>query len=197
MACGTPVITSNTSSLPEVVGDAGIMVDPLDVKALADAIERVVTDDALRSDLRARGLERSKMFTWERAAEAHIEVYRSVAALYKVDSIHRVTAFRLRIGATTDHHPTITERRPGFTRLHPSGAHDSFPRDLNGANRCATLVSLLDVNSDIQLPPRIRIQTPKISPKSAAKLTAKLTAKARILSRMLYTLTESDMRTYA
>ena len=60
MACGTPVITSNTSSLPEVVGDAGIMVDPLDVKALADAIERVVTDDTLRSDLRARGIERPR-----------------------------------------------------------------------------------------------------------------------------------------
>lgn len=56
MACGTPVVTSNVSSLPEVVGDAALTVNPYDVGALAAAIERALTDTALRAELRARGL---------------------------------------------------------------------------------------------------------------------------------------------
>ena len=79
MACGTPVVTSNTSSLPEVVGEAGIMVDPHDVQSLADALERVLTDPALASTLRERGLERARRFTWERAARAHLDVYAELA----------------------------------------------------------------------------------------------------------------------
>ena len=79
MACGTPVVTSNTSSLPEVVGEAGIMVDPHDVQSLADALERVLTDPALASTLRERGLERARRFTWERAARAHLEIYAELA----------------------------------------------------------------------------------------------------------------------
>ncbi|MDI3488683.1 MAG: hypothetical protein PWR26_1400, partial [Methanosarcinales archaeon] len=78
MACGCPVITSNTSSLPEVVGDAGIMVDPHDVDALADAMERVLTDESLREDMRRRGLERARQFSWDEAARQTMEVYREV-----------------------------------------------------------------------------------------------------------------------
>ncbi len=55
MACGTPVVTSNVSSLPEVTGDAALLVDPYSAEAIADAMRRVLTDDALRSDLGARG----------------------------------------------------------------------------------------------------------------------------------------------
>lgn len=77
MACGTPVVTSNTSSLPEVVGDAGIMVDPRDVAGLTRAIERLITDWDLHSKLGAEGLERSKKFTWATTARAYIDVYRS------------------------------------------------------------------------------------------------------------------------
>jgi glycosyltransferase involved in cell wall biosynthesis len=79
MACGTPVVTSNNSSLPEVVGDAGLLVDPLDVEALASALDRLLTDPELSSRLIRRGIARSKTFTWERTARAHSCIYRDVA----------------------------------------------------------------------------------------------------------------------
>jgi glycosyltransferase involved in cell wall biosynthesis len=66
MACGTPVITSNTSSLPEVVGDAGLLVDPRDTTAIAEAIGRLFADDRLAKELRERSLARAPRFTWER-----------------------------------------------------------------------------------------------------------------------------------
>jgi len=69
MACGTPVVASSTSSLPEVVGDAAVLVDPYDVDAIASEIHRVVEDSTLREELRRKGLERAKGFTWERTAE--------------------------------------------------------------------------------------------------------------------------------
>lgn len=75
MACGTPVITSNTSSLPEVVGDAGIMVDPYDVDGLADAMHEVLADGGLRANMIKKGLERAKMFSWEQCAKETLEVY--------------------------------------------------------------------------------------------------------------------------
>ncbi len=78
MACSTPVVTSNTSSLPEVVGDAAVMVDPLDVEGLAEAMRQVLTDSDLREDLRAKGLERASQFTWERTARETVAVYRDV-----------------------------------------------------------------------------------------------------------------------
>ena len=70
MACGTPVLTSCTSSMPEVVGDAALLVDPLDARAIADAMTRLFTDDALVEDLRARGLARAKLFSWETTGRA-------------------------------------------------------------------------------------------------------------------------------
>ncbi|HIQ39262.1 MAG TPA: glycosyltransferase family 1 protein [Methanothermococcus okinawensis] len=78
MACGTPVITSNTSSLPEVVGDAGIMVDPYDVDGLSKAMYEVLTNDGLREELRKKGLERAKLFSWKKCAEEHLKVYEEV-----------------------------------------------------------------------------------------------------------------------
>lgn len=78
MACGTPVITSNVSSLPEVVGDAGIMVDPSDVKRLRDEIERVLDDSSLRASLGDRGMARAKQFTWEKCARQTLDVYKRV-----------------------------------------------------------------------------------------------------------------------
>ncbi len=80
MACGTPVVCSNAASLPEVVGDAAITVDPHDVEGLAEAIHRVLADAGLREELRAKGLERAKLFTWERAARETLAVYRRVLA---------------------------------------------------------------------------------------------------------------------
>lgn len=68
MACGTPVVTSNVTSLPEVAGDAAILVDPTDVIAISQAIELVVQDQALRNELSRRGLERVKAYSWENVA---------------------------------------------------------------------------------------------------------------------------------
>jgi glycosyltransferase involved in cell wall biosynthesis len=77
MQCGTPVITSNTSSLPEVVGDAGLLVDPYDVEALADAMLRLSSDPTLRQSLRAKGFARAAAFSWERTAACTIAAYRA------------------------------------------------------------------------------------------------------------------------
>ncbi len=78
MACGCPVVTSSTSSLPEVVGEAGIMVDPYDTDGLAQAIKQVLTDDKLRDDMVRKGLEQAKRFSWEEAARETLEVYDKV-----------------------------------------------------------------------------------------------------------------------
>ncbi len=78
MACGTPVITSNVSSLPEVVGDAGLLVDPHDAQALAQAIEQVLGDHALHERLRHAGLERAASFSWRACAEGTSAAYHRV-----------------------------------------------------------------------------------------------------------------------
>lgn len=68
LACGTPVLVSNVTSLPEVVGDAGLLVDPTDVPAIAHALGTIVNDAALRARLKQSGLERAKNFSWDRCA---------------------------------------------------------------------------------------------------------------------------------
>ncbi len=75
MACGTPVVTADTSSLPEVAGDAALMVSPFDVEALADAIWRLVDDSDLREGMVRRGYCRAARFTWETAAHSLLDVY--------------------------------------------------------------------------------------------------------------------------
>jgi glycosyltransferase involved in cell wall biosynthesis len=70
MACGAPVIVSRSSSLPEVVSDAGILVDPMDVKGLAQVIELIASDPDLRTAMKHRGIARAKEFSWNRAAES-------------------------------------------------------------------------------------------------------------------------------
>lgn len=77
MQCGAPVITSNTTSLPEVVGDAAITVDPSDEDALCDAMLRVLSDADLRDGLRAKGLRRAQDFSWTRCADRTVELYRA------------------------------------------------------------------------------------------------------------------------
>ncbi|MBO0721729.1 MAG: glycosyltransferase family 4 protein [Blastocatellia bacterium] len=76
MACGTPVVTSNTSSLPEVAGDAALLIDPYDEQELANALFRIVNDEPLRAFLRERGIEQSKKFTWRNAAEKTLQLYK-------------------------------------------------------------------------------------------------------------------------
>jgi len=78
MACGTPVITSNTSSLPEVVDNAGIIVDPTDDEALALNMYKILTNNDLTKELVKKGLKRSKIFTWDNAAKKTLEVYNLV-----------------------------------------------------------------------------------------------------------------------
>ncbi len=75
MACGTPVVASNVCSLPEIVKDNGILVNPYDVEDIANGIYRILRDNNLRQDLIRKGLSYVKEFTWERAAKKHIGVY--------------------------------------------------------------------------------------------------------------------------
>jgi glycosyltransferase involved in cell wall biosynthesis len=78
MAAGTPVVASNASCLPEVLGDAAILVDPKDGHALANALEDVLTRPELRTKLVAAGRERARLFTWERSAQCTVEAYERV-----------------------------------------------------------------------------------------------------------------------
>jgi glycosyltransferase involved in cell wall biosynthesis len=79
MLCGLPVITSNTSSLPEVAGDAALLVDPLDVHDMTGALTRMLSDQELRASMRAKGLARVNLFGWGKTAEVLRQVYRQVA----------------------------------------------------------------------------------------------------------------------
>jgi glycosyltransferase involved in cell wall biosynthesis len=75
MACGTPVITSNVASLPEVVGDAGVMVDPTSVRDIAAALRRLLTNEEARREYQIKGLGRAAQFSWERTARLTRDVY--------------------------------------------------------------------------------------------------------------------------
>lgn len=78
MACGTPVICSNATSLPEVVGDAAVLLDPRDIQGWAEAILEVMTNDPLREELRVKSLARANKFTWEKTARETIAVYEKI-----------------------------------------------------------------------------------------------------------------------
>jgi glycosyltransferase involved in cell wall biosynthesis len=80
MASGTPVITSNVSSLPEVVGDAAMLIDPYEPEAIAGAMRRVMADERLREDMRERGLARVRELSWERSIRRVREIYDEVLA---------------------------------------------------------------------------------------------------------------------
>jgi glycosyltransferase involved in cell wall biosynthesis len=72
MACGTPVVTSNVSSLPEIAGGAALLVDPRDTASIADGLQRAATDQTLRADLITKGLARARQFSWNAAvADIH------------------------------------------------------------------------------------------------------------------------------
>lgn len=78
MACGTPVITSNTSSLPEVAGEAAILVNPHNTKEIADAIENLLSNEKLRKELISKGIEQVKLFSWEKCARETLKVYEKI-----------------------------------------------------------------------------------------------------------------------
>ncbi|HEV7493846.1 glycosyltransferase family 1 protein [Baekduia sp.] len=79
MAAGAPVVTSNVSSLPEVAGNAALLVDPTDITAIASALARLLSDPALANDLRTRGHARAALFSWERTARETLALLRSIA----------------------------------------------------------------------------------------------------------------------
>jgi len=81
MKCGAPVIVGNKTSLPEVVGDAGMLVDPFEVDEIASAIQNVITDSDLRAQLRFKGLERAKLFDWQETARQTLEIYKKAARI--------------------------------------------------------------------------------------------------------------------
>ncbi len=83
MAVGTPVVSSNRTSLPEVVGDAGLLVDPAPT-ALAAGIRRLLADESLRNVLRERGLQRAAQFSWERTARTMLQQYHGVAVTFSI-----------------------------------------------------------------------------------------------------------------
>lgn len=85
MHCGAPVIASNTSSLPELVGDAGLLVDPLDVNAIAAKLARLAASLELRADLAAKGRVRAAQFTWEQAADRALRALEAAARAGRAD----------------------------------------------------------------------------------------------------------------
>ena len=79
MAAGVAVVTSNRSALPEVAGDAALLVDPEDTDALTSALQRVTSDDVYRQELVKRGLNRVALFSWDRAVTQTWTIYRSLS----------------------------------------------------------------------------------------------------------------------
>ncbi|MDF2932983.1 MAG: glycosyltransferase family 1 protein [Chryseobacterium sp.] len=79
MQCGVATVTSDTSSLPEVVGNAGIVLNPNDVESLGETMLNLYKDDNLRAFYSQKGLERSQMFSWEKCADEHVEIYKKIA----------------------------------------------------------------------------------------------------------------------
>ncbi|MCD4735995.1 MAG: glycosyltransferase family 4 protein, partial [Bacteroidales bacterium] len=82
MASGTPVVASNSSSIPEVVGDAGLLVDPDSIEKMAEAIYQLISNDSLRNHYLRKGLERAKLFTWEKTVRETVPVYEEACRLY-------------------------------------------------------------------------------------------------------------------
>lgn len=79
MCCGAPVITSNVSSIPEVVGDSAVLINPFDTEELKNSMENVIEDEALRCKLSKSGIERGKMFSWEKTAAETLNVYKEAS----------------------------------------------------------------------------------------------------------------------
>jgi glycosyltransferase involved in cell wall biosynthesis len=78
MACGCPVVVSNAAGLPEVCGDAAYYVDLYNVESIAGGMYKVLTDEHLRQSMIQKGLERAKLFSWEKSAREHIKVFEEV-----------------------------------------------------------------------------------------------------------------------
>jgi glycosyltransferase involved in cell wall biosynthesis len=78
MACGAPIITSKNSSMPEVVGDAAILIDPKNINDIFRAMDQILSDDSLKEELKRKAYKRSKLFSWEKTFNQTIKVYHSI-----------------------------------------------------------------------------------------------------------------------
>ena len=78
MACGTPVVASNSTSIPEVTGDAAVLVNPANVDEIAEKMLLVIKNERLQEELREKGLKRAKCFSWRKTAEETLELYKQV-----------------------------------------------------------------------------------------------------------------------
>jgi glycosyltransferase involved in cell wall biosynthesis len=87
MASGTPVVVSNVSSLPEVVGDAAVLVDPHDIDSIVDGLRCVLTNPTRADEMRRKGRERSREFSWERSVARTLEVYKRIGAPLEVAAV--------------------------------------------------------------------------------------------------------------
>jgi glycosyltransferase involved in cell wall biosynthesis len=79
MQCGTPVISSNATSLPEVAGEAAILINPYDKDELSQAMLNLLSDEKLRNELTQKGIERAKQFSWSKCAQETVEIYKKIA----------------------------------------------------------------------------------------------------------------------
>jgi glycosyltransferase involved in cell wall biosynthesis len=84
MRCGTPVVASNTTSIPEVVGDAAVLADPLEPESIAAGIKSILDDSGIAAELSRRGLQRAREFTWRRSAEAYLKLFHEVARRHPI-----------------------------------------------------------------------------------------------------------------
>ena len=129
MACGCPVIASNSSSLPEVAGDAGLLIDPHDPHGLAEAMRQVITEPALRAELIEKGFKRTQRFSWERAAQETLQVYSKVEAdlaLRKWRPMAGEDVSVEQVGGITPQTMTSRDRRPPVQGAeHRKGGNDS------------------------------------------------------------------------
>jgi glycosyltransferase involved in cell wall biosynthesis len=79
MACGTPVIASNLTAIPEVISDGGLLIDPRNPDEITQAIEKVLNDNNLKEKLRQKGFERARQFSWRRTARETLSLYNEIA----------------------------------------------------------------------------------------------------------------------
>ena len=124
MACGAPVLTSNTSSLPEVAGDAALLVNPTDPEEIAAGIARMASDGGLRAKLYARGLARAATFTWDRCARETLAVLRECAEV----NHHPPKGGGFALALPTSRHPSSTARLRVPCRANPAAVAYSNPK---------------------------------------------------------------------
>lgn len=159
MACGAPVVCSNTSALPEVVGRADLLVDPNNPRALGEAMERILTDSALRDELRAFGPARAAEFPWERTATLVIESFERLVAVERTPQATNASSSRLNMAIVV----SGAVDRPLLAAIGPLVAELSLRADI-------TLIPLSQPSSDCWLMAICEVRDAAWLERSGAKL---------------------------